>query len=154
MSKKPPFTVQHLGVADVALLKGLLVMFGDAFDEKETYTGAQPVDDYLRGLLRSEHFIGLTALRDGEIIGGIAAYVLNKSERERSEVYIYDLAVAGPHRRQGVATALIGQLRVVATMRGAHVIFVQADLADQPAIALYTKLGVRKDVLQFDIPVE
>jgi aminoglycoside 3-N-acetyltransferase I len=35
--------------------------------------------------------------------------------------------------------------------RGICVIFVQADLVDAPAIALYTKLGVLKDVLHFDI---
>jgi aminoglycoside 3-N-acetyltransferase I len=34
------------------------------------------------------------------------------------------------------------------------VIFVQADLVDAPAIALYTKLGIREDVLHFDIAVE
>jgi hypothetical protein len=33
------------------------------------------------------------------------------------------------------------------------VIFVQADIGDDPAIALYTKLGVREDVLHFDIAV-
>ena len=34
-------------------------------------------------------------------------------------------------------------------------IFVQADtgVEDEPAIALYTKLGVREDVLHFDIAV-
>jgi hypothetical protein len=37
--------------------------------------------------------------------------------------------------------------------RGAYVIFVQADVADAPAIALYTKLGAREDVLHFDIAV-
>jgi hypothetical protein len=30
--------------------------------------------------------------------------------------------------------------------------FVQADRGDDPAIALYSKLGVREDVLHFDIP--
>jgi aminoglycoside 3-N-acetyltransferase I len=29
--------------------------------------------------------------------------------------------------------------------------FVQADMGDEPAIALYSKLGVREDVLHFDI---
>jgi hypothetical protein len=40
-----------------------------------------------------------------------------------------------------------------AAARRAHVIFVQADLEDEPAIALYTKLGAREDVLHFDIAV-
>ena len=38
--------------------------------------------------------------------------------------------------------------------RGASVIFVQADLGDDPAIELYTKLGIREDVLHFDIAVD
>ncbi|GAB4198636.1 MAG: hypothetical protein Tsb002_33740 [Wenzhouxiangellaceae bacterium] len=35
---------------------------------------------------------------------------------------------------------------------GAWVIFVQADLGDEPAINLYRKLGVQESVLHFDIP--
>jgi hypothetical protein len=31
---------------------------------------------------------------------------------------------------------------------------VQADYGDDPAIALYTKLGEREDVMHFDIKVE
>jgi aminoglycoside 3-N-acetyltransferase I len=59
--------------------------------------------------------------------------------------------VADTHRRQGLATAMITELQKIGTERGAYVIFVQADHADAPAIALYTKLGVREDVLHFDI---
>jgi aminoglycoside 3-N-acetyltransferase I len=33
------------------------------------------------------------------------------------------------------------------------VIFVQADHGDDPAIALYERLGVREEVLHFDIAV-
>lgn len=38
--------------------------------------------------------------------------------------------------------------------RGAYVIFVQADRGDEPAIALYTKLGVCTEVLHFDITID
>jgi aminoglycoside 3-N-acetyltransferase I len=34
------------------------------------------------------------------------------------------------------------------------VVYVQADRGDAPAIALYQKLGVREEVLHFDIPVD
>ena len=37
--------------------------------------------------------------------------------------------------------------------RSHHLIFVQADIGDEPAIELYTQLGVREDVLHFDIAV-
>jgi aminoglycoside 3-N-acetyltransferase I len=49
---------------------------------------------------------------------------------------------------------LIEALKNIGARRGAYVIFVQADIGDDPAIALYTKLGVREDVLHFDIAVE
>ena len=134
-------------------MHGMLTMFGEAFGEVETYGAARPSDAYLRSLLGREHFIALAAIKQGEVIGGLAAYVLDKFERERSEIYIYDLAVAEAHRRTGIATALIEELRTIAERRGAHVVFVQADHGDEPAIALYSKLGRREDVLHFDIEV-
>jgi aminoglycoside 3-N-acetyltransferase I len=54
----------------------------------------------------------------------------------------------------GFATALIQELKKIAVARSAYVIFVQTDIKDDPAIALYTKLGVREDVLHFDIAVD
>ena len=141
---------------DVALMEALLTTFGEAFDDVGTYTENRPSAGYLRRLLGGDSFIALAALKSDEVVGGIAAYELRKFEQERSEIYIYDLAVASAHRREGIATALIEKLKGIAARRGAYVIFVQADtgIEDEPAIALYTKLGAREDVLHFDISVE
>ena len=148
-----PFTIQPLGPDDLAPMHAMLAMFGEAFDEVETYTDARPGPAYLERLLGDDTFIALAAVADGVVVGGLAAYELRKFERERSEIYIYDLAVAAEHRRRGIATALITELAKIAASRGAHVVFVQADLGDDPAIALYEKLGTREEVLHFDIPV-
>src|SRR5690606_7825248 len=99
------------------------------------------------------HVIALVAECGSEVVGGLVAYELPKLERRRSEVYLYDLAVAEAWRRQGIATRLIDTLRGIAREQGAWVVFVQADHGDEPAIALYTKLGVREDVLHFDLPL-
>jgi len=147
------FSIQQLGPDDVALMEALLATFGEVFDDVETYRRNRPGTGYLRQLLGSDSFIALTALKGGEVLGGIAAYELKKFEQERSEIYIYDLAVAAAHRREGIATALIQKLNDIAAARGAYVIFVQADIGDDPAIELYTKLGIREDVLHFDIAV-
>ncbi len=149
----PNLDIRLLTSADVALMQAMSTTFGEAFDEVQTYSRARPGAAYLARLLGSDYFIALAALKSGEVVGGIAAYELRKFEQERSEVYIYDLAVAAAHRRQGIATALVLELRKVAALRGSYVIFVQADLGDAAAIALYTKLGRREDVLHFDIPV-
>lgn len=148
--------VRQISLGDAALLQDLLVVFGTAFDDLDTYTRKCPRVDYLQRLLASDYFIALVALKNNEIVGGIAAYELIKFEQERSEIYIYDLAVASAHRREGIATIMIEKLKKIAVARGAYVIFVQSDLGveDQPAIELYTKLGKREDVLHFDIAIE
>ena len=147
------YTYRHLRPTDLPILKGLLAAFGEAFDEVDTYQAAVPTDAYLEGLLGKSHFIALAALQGDEVVGGLAAYQLEKFERARSEIYIYDLAVREAHRRRGIATALIRNLQQIASERGAYVIFVQADTGDAPAIRLYESLGTREDVHHFDIPV-
>ena len=146
-----PVRVRALGRDDVAAMRGMLAMFGTAFEDVHTYTARQPDDAYLASLLSSATFIAVAAFAGSEVVGGLAAYVLPKFEQARAELYIYDLAVDEAHRRRGVATALIEELKSIAAARGIYVIFVQADHGDDPAIALYTKLGVREDVLHFDI---
>lgn len=149
----PAAEIRVLAPADAVLMERLLDVFGDAFEDPQHYGAARPDAAYLTRLLGRDDFIAIVALKDGAVVGGLAAYELHKFEQARSEIYIYDLAVAEAHRRRGIATALIGELQDIAARRGAWVIYVQADLGDDSAIALYSKLGVREDVLHFDIPV-
>lgn len=148
--------IRQLTAEDVPLMDALLRTFGEAFNDVDTYTAKRPSDAYLKRLLAGDSFIALTAHKGGVVVGGIAAYELRKFEQERSEIYLYDLAVASGHRREGIAMALIAELKKVAARRGAHVIFVQADtgVEDEPAIALYSRLGRREDVVHFDIAVD
>lgn len=136
-------------------MDAVLDFFAEAFGDPASYMSKRPGAAYLRSLLGGDSFIALAALEGDKVTGALCAYELRKFEQERSEIYIYDLAVAATHRRQGIATALIGALQDIAAARGAWVIFVQADTApeDEAAIALYSKLGVREEVLHFDLPV-
>ena len=136
---------------NLAELKDLLRVFAEAFEDQASYQSAVPSDEYLNSLLGREDFIPLVAVADGNVVGGLAAYVLRKFEQERSEIYIYDLAVDENYRRRGIATGLINKLREIAREKGAWVLYVQADLGDDPAIKLYESLGTREDVLHFDI---
>ena len=145
--------IHRLEPADVQLFRKLNAVFGKAFEEPETYEAEPPDDTWLTGLLMKEHVVVLVAVAGGDVLGGLVAYELDKFEKVRREFYIYDLAVDSRHRRRGIATALIGHLRGIASRRGAWVIYVQADHGDDPAISLYEKLGIREDVLHFDIAV-
>jgi len=144
------FQIERLGPGDAAGMAAANRLFGEVFGE-EGYVGPPPSEDYLRRLMADDRFIALVARQDGKMIGALAGYELIKFEAERSEIYIYDLAVREEFRRLGVATALIEQLKVIAREGNAWMIFVQADPPDQPAVALYRKLGVEERVLHFDI---
>ncbi len=147
------YTYRHLSPADVPLMKGLLRVFGEAFGEIDTYQHKIPTDVYLSGLLAKPHFIAVAALDGDTVVGGLAAYQLDKFEQDRREIYIYDLAVLEAHRRRGVATGTINTLRKIAAERDVYVLFVQADLGDAPAIALYDSLGTQETAHHFDIEV-
>jgi aminoglycoside 3-N-acetyltransferase I len=153
MVTSPGYTYRQLTSADVPLLKDLLRVFGEAFDEVDTYQRSVPSDDYLTWLLSKQHFIAVVAMKGEEVVGGLAAYELDKFEQDRREIYIYDLAVAHSHRRRRVATGMIGELKRIASERNVYVIFVQADLLDGPAIALYESLGTKETAHHFDIDV-
>lgn len=148
------FSLYRLTSADVRLLRALNVVFGEAFGDSEAYGAAPPTDAYLTALLAKEHVIALVALAGGAVVGGLVAYELDKFERARREIYIYDLAMAEAYRRRGVAASLIARLRHIPAERRAEVIFVQADYGDDAAIALYEKVGTREQVLHFDIAVD
>lgn len=145
--------IRQLGREDVPRLRELNALFASAFEDRETYQGKPPSDAYLTALIGKAHVVALVALVDGAVTGGLVAYELDKFEQERREMYIYDLAVDERQRRKGIATALIQELGAIAARRGVWVLYVQADYGDEPAIALYDKLGVREEVLHFDMAV-
>ena len=148
------YQLKQLGPNDLELMHSLLDCFGEEFNERETYNSNRPDDGYMRDLLGSDTFIAVVAYIGSKVIGGLAAYELKKFEQKRSEIHIYDLAVAEPYRRTGIATSLIEQVKLIGKSRGAWLVFIQADYVDEPAVNLYTKLGIKEEILHFDIPLE
>lgn len=147
----PNLTYSRLQPGELTAFRQLNAMFAASFDDAGHYLSAPPSDAYIDKTLAKPHVIALVAQTDSDVIGGLVAYELAKLEQNRREIYIYDLAVDPAYRRQGVATALIEMVRQTARDRQAWMIYVQADHGDDPAVALYTKLGQREDVMHFDI---
>ncbi|MEO1489121.1 MAG: GNAT family N-acetyltransferase [Pseudomonadota bacterium] len=143
----------RLSASDLGLHREVLRLYASALDDTESYACHPPSDEYIASLLERSDFMELVMIVDGRVVGALSAYMLRKFEQERSEIYIYDLAVDEAHRRKGVATALIEALRPIAREANAHVIIVQAEKGDSPAEALYSTLGQMLDVSSFDIGV-
>src|SRR2546430_16261401 len=88
------YTYRQLTSTDGALRKGLLRVFAEAFAEGDTYQRGVPSDEYLTRLLNKEHFIAVVALQGKKVVGGLAAYELDKFEQERRGRSTY--APSGP----------------------------------------------------------
>jgi aminoglycoside 3-N-acetyltransferase I len=82
------YSYARLAPPHVNELTRLLRVFGDAFDDPETYGAAVPSASYLERFLGRPQNIVLVAKSGEDVVGGLVAYVLEKFERERSEVYI------------------------------------------------------------------
>ena len=147
-------TIHQLAPGDDLHFDAMLDLFAEAFEDPESYSSARPKPGYRQALLARTDVVALVALEGQKVVGALVAYELSKFEQERSEFYIYDLAVAEKWRRRGVATTMIDDLKIIAKANGGWVIYVQADYDDDPAVALYTKLGTREDVMHFDVPLD
>lgn len=146
-------TIRALAPSEAPLMRRMLDMFGVAFGDRDTYSGDQPADAYLMQLLGSNHFVAIAALEGSS--SSVASPVTYCRIRA-TEIRVLHLrsgrrGVAPAPRRRGVATAMIEELKRSTAARGIYVIFVQADQGDDAAIALYSKLGIREEVLHFGI---
>lgn len=69
------------------------------FEESESYRISDLSNAFLRDFLGDKRHIVLSALSEhNEVVGGLVAYELKKFEKDRSEIFVYDLAVSESHR--------------------------------------------------------
>ncbi len=148
------YHVKRLGPGEREGFHAMNALFASVFAMPREYLAATPDEDYVRRWLEDRRNIAIVAEAGGDVVGALAGYELAKFEQARSEIFLYDLAVAEPWRRRGIATAMIEEARAIARQCGAWTIFVQADIVpeDEPARRLYRKLACEEiTALHFDI---
>ncbi|HEY1087540.1 MAG TPA: GNAT family N-acetyltransferase, partial [Archangium sp.] len=106
--------VRRLGVGDVALAHATFRLMAEVFEEG---TGALS-DAWVSRLLQSPAFFALVALEGDAPVGGITAHALPMTREEKTELFIYDLAVRADRQRLGIGRALVDELRVAGAREG------------------------------------
>lgn len=145
----PPGHLQiiRLGINDAALAEKLILLFQEVFQTESADTPREP---YLTKLLANPDFIACVALWENEVVGGVTAYELPMIHAERSELFIYDLAVQPAFQRKGVATRLLETLKEYGRKKGIAELFVAANEEDAQAINFYLRSGGKSEkVLHF-----
>ncbi len=115
--------------------------------EDETPDAEMPAGKYINSLLADENFHVFVAVDGDTVAGGLSAYELPMLARQEREMFLYDIEVTEAYRQQGIARALIDELKKVALDRGIKIIFVGTAQDSKPAIKLYEATGGEMEVI-------
>jgi ribosomal protein S18 acetylase RimI-like enzyme len=105
--------------------------------ELATYDG--PGDP--EGLLADPRTLMLVAFDGERPVGFVLAHELPRRHGVRAKLFVYEVDVAGSHRRRGIASALLARLAELARERGIPAGFVLTEPDNGPANALYRGAG-------------
>ena len=136
------YTFKKLTTEDLVLAKDLFLFFqlDDGIAEP-----SQSEDAYLKNLLAKNSFHVLVALHENKVVGGLTAYELSMYKEEKREMFLYEIGVDSNHRKIGIASKLISQLKAICTRKGISEMYVAAKALDCPAVQLYESTGGKKE---------
>ncbi|MFH1561347.1 MAG: GNAT family N-acetyltransferase [Patescibacteria group bacterium] len=83
----------------------------------------------------------LLVKKEGEMAGFLIAYRLQRLDEKSSKVLIYEVEVAKPFRKMGLASKMIETILSMAKKDGAVEVWVPTNKSNLPAVALYQKTG-------------
>ena len=89
----------------------------------------------------------LVAYIDAQPVGFLRAHELRQLDTPRPQVLLYEIAVAPPFQRRGVARSLIDALKTICGAHHAEELFVITNATNMPAMGLYQSTGGQRDAV-------
>jgi aminoglycoside 6'-N-acetyltransferase I len=118
---------------------GLAAELDAIFDEGMSWDAEQG-----RRFLAHPDTLLLVARWNGEVCGFLSAYRLQRFDRRRAEVLLYEIGVAESFRRRGVGRALVEEAKRWTAEVSADELWVLTENDNAPARALYATTGGRE----------
>jgi ribosomal protein S18 acetylase RimI-like enzyme len=122
--------IKRLAPADTAEL----VAAAELFD-------SPPVEEAARRYLADERCVFLLAYDGPDIAGFIRGTLLPQIETARHQMFLYEIDVAPPFQRRGIAKALVNALAAIARVAGCNEMFVFTNRSNEAAMRLYATTG-------------
>jgi GNAT superfamily N-acetyltransferase len=95
--------------------------------------------------LRNPDNLFVLARWAGTVCGFLTAHRLQRFDRRRAEVLLYEIGVDDRYRRRGVGTALIDEVKRWAKEVGADEVWVLTEAGNAAGMALYASTGGEAD---------
>lgn len=109
-------------------------------EPRPTFTAA-----YLERFLARPENVLIVASDGGEPTGFLLAYLLDRVDRDQPMACLYEIEVAGPHRRRGIGRAMVEVLKGVCREAGAMEAWVVTSRSNEAAARLYAGTGAVAD---------
>lgn len=100
-----------------------------------------PSAEYLTRFLSRPENILILALDGNLSVGYIVAYLLDRVDRDQQMVFFYEIAVAESHRRGGVGTRMITELKAICRAEDVMKMWVPTGRSNIAATRLYASTG-------------
>ncbi|MGY6647578.1 GNAT family N-acetyltransferase [Wenyingzhuangia sp. IMCC45574] len=128
----------------------LVKLMNEVFEEPNKVA----TERHLKKLLNKTDFYAFVAIKENKVVGGLTAYELEKYNTDKSELYIYDIAVKVEFQNQGVGKKLINHLKDYSKNNGIETIFVEAHSGDEQAVKFYeSTFGKSEKVAHFNFEI-
>ncbi len=101
--------------------------------------------DYTERFLARPENVLIVAEEDGAPAGFLLAYVLDRVDRDRRMVCLYEIGVLPGKRRRGLGAAMVEALLSWARAQGLMKTWVITDRSNEAAMRLYARTGGRPD---------
>lgn len=143
--------IRKLTSKDISAFKTLLLLFNYTFEEERDLSAAE----HLSALLNNRQFVVLAACSGEEILGGLTAYELPMYYGNKTEIFLYDMAIHPDHQRKGIGKQLLEFLKEYCAKNKISTFFVLAHEEDVHALEFYRATGgQREQVANFIYEIE
>ena len=144
------FRISRIQGNDVEQFIELIELLNEVFEEPSKVASERQ----LKKLLNKPDFHAIAVFKEDKIIGGLTAYKLEQYYTDKSELYIYEIAVEKELHNQGIGKELIAYLKDYSTKNGIETIFVESHSEDKQAVKFYESTfgkGEKVDHFNFEI---
>ena len=148
---KNSFKISRIEENDTERLIELVHLLNEVFEEPDKVASKR----HLTKLLSKPNFHAIVATKEDKVVGGLSAYELERYYTDKSELYIYDIAVKTELHNQGIGKKLINYLKDYSTKNDIEGIFVEAHSEDEQAVKFYeSTFGKSEKVDQFNFEIK